>query len=164
MATGPAPDPLAELRDIHLPAPLEFWPPAAGWWLLAALALAGTIYGIYLLVRAWRSNAYRRQAVVELADIFANSNAEAQTQLANINELLKRVALSRFPREHVANLSGESWVAFLDQAMGGHEFTMGPGQILIDGPYAIHGANKENLARLEPVVRRWIQTHKVVTS
>ena len=31
------PDPLAELRDIHLPGPIEVWPPALGWWLVAIL-------------------------------------------------------------------------------------------------------------------------------
>ena len=29
------PDPLAQLRDIHLPEPVSWWPPALGWWLVA---------------------------------------------------------------------------------------------------------------------------------
>ena len=27
-------DPLAELRDIHLPPEIGWWPPAYGWWIL----------------------------------------------------------------------------------------------------------------------------------
>lgn len=34
-----SPDPLAQLRDIHLPEPIGWWPLAIGWYILIALAL-----------------------------------------------------------------------------------------------------------------------------
>ena len=30
-------DPLAQLRDIHLPEPILWWPLAPGWWVLIVL-------------------------------------------------------------------------------------------------------------------------------
>ena len=47
---------LAQLKDIHLPQAVHWWPPAPGWWLVALLVLALTIWlSRYLLAR------YRRQ-------------------------------------------------------------------------------------------------------
>jgi len=49
------------LRDIHLPAPLSWWPPAPGWWLLLTLLVAIALLGGYLLHR-YRRNALQRAA------------------------------------------------------------------------------------------------------
>jgi len=47
---------LEQLRDIHLPEAVHWWPPAPGWWIVAALLLALTIWlSRYLQAR------YRRQ-------------------------------------------------------------------------------------------------------
>jgi len=32
-------NPLVNLKDIHLPPPVSFWPPAPGWWILALLMI-----------------------------------------------------------------------------------------------------------------------------
>ena len=49
-------DPLAQLRDIHLPDTGGFWPPAPGWWLLALLSLTA----LALAVLWWRRHLRRR--------------------------------------------------------------------------------------------------------
>ena len=46
-----SPDPLSELRDIHLPDPVSWWPPAPGWWIAVGigfglLAAAGIGFGL----------------------------------------------------------------------------------------------------------------------
>ena len=56
-------DPLAQLRDIHQPGMIETWPPAPGWWLLAALAVAALTALIVRAFRHWRANRYRREAI-----------------------------------------------------------------------------------------------------
>ncbi len=39
-----AEDPLSQLRDIHLPEPVTFWPPAPGWWFILLLILIGLVF------------------------------------------------------------------------------------------------------------------------
>ncbi|HYN78294.1 MAG TPA: DUF4381 family protein, partial [Lamprocystis sp. (in: g-proteobacteria)] len=57
-----AADPLAGLRDWHLPAPVAWWPPAPGWWLVAGLVMVGVVVGW-----AWWQRRQRRRAAARIA-------------------------------------------------------------------------------------------------
>ena len=130
-------DPLAQLRDIHLPGPVESWPPAIGWWILLAIILLLVLAVFNWLYQRWRANRYRREALKELRQLHENyqQHGDDLLYLARFQTLLKRVALTRFSREDVASLTGESWVSFLDRTSHSQEFSMGKGQALIDGNY-----------------------------
>lgn len=129
------------LRDIHLPPPVSWWPPAPGWWLLALILplLLGAIWG---LLRWYRRGRLRRASRHALERLFAayREHGDDLRLLRELSTLLRRIVLSRFPRREVARLSGSAWLAFLDRMLdGSHQergFTEGPGKILADGPYA----------------------------
>ena len=42
------------LRDIHLPEPVGWWPPAIGWWLLPVCVLGLIVLLIWLIRRRMR--------------------------------------------------------------------------------------------------------------
>ena len=157
-----APDPLAELRDIHLPPAIDPWPPAPGWWLLGALGVLLLILACRYGYKVWKKGAYRREASSQLKQLFENYQHDQQAFLLNYNTLLKRVALSTYPREDVANLTGEAWVSFLDQTGNTHEFTMGPGQVLVDGQYAPLAA--VDVQHLHDLGQTWIKSHQRLAS
>ncbi len=170
MAANPAPqlldatqtDPLAELRDIHLPPAIDPWPPAPGWWILAGLAIALFAYGLYRLYKYWKSNAYRREAGRELDELLQQYQSEPRTYLLEYSTLLKRVALTKYPRTRVASLTGEAWVAFLDQTGATHEFSMGPGQALVEASYTPDAALQVDVASLHEIGKRWIKAHRPI--
>ena len=152
-------DPLAALRDIHLPVAPETWPPAIGWWLVLLATLLVFGYLISYLLKLWREKKYRREAAAHLATLVvewqqSNDNLRFLNQLQS---LLKQVALTRYGRDAVASLTGESWVSFLDRTGGTREFTMGDGQILIDGHYQSN-ANIDPV-RLTELCQLWIKNH-----
>ena len=112
-------DPLAALHSLREPGLINWWPPAPGWWLLGAVLLLILIAGSVALLRRYRANAYRRQALTRLQALqqaYAEDNNRYQ-YIARLNALLKSVALVAYPRREVAAISGDKWLAFLNSGI-----------------------------------------------
>ncbi len=128
------------LRDIHLPEPVSWWPPAPGWW-----ALLGLIILLFCSILAFRTIQRRRSvrvaALKALKEISANfaSDHDAQRLAKSLSILIRRICLSYFPRAEVAGLTGEPWLNFLDGCLDwgkvSDRFSEGTGRILITAPY-----------------------------
>ncbi len=141
------------LRDIHLPDPVGGWPPAPGWWLLliGVLALIASAVGLW---RFLRRKTTKKLALAELAAI-AGSDAAAREKVQALAILLRRTALSVYPREEVAGLVGTQWLEFLDRTLGGNGFSEGEGRLLIEGPY--RREMQGDLSALFELCRAWIK-------
>ena len=152
-------EPLAQLRDIHTPAIIEVWPPALGWWMIATFCFLLIAAALILLIRVWRANRYRREALSELNKFLViwNKNNDDYAYLRSLQSLLKRTALTTFPRKDVAGLTGEAWVHFLDQATNRNDFSIGEGEALIDGVYRADFSVDVN--SLNVVAKMWIRKH-----
>lgn len=116
-------DPLAGLRDIHLPEAVSIWPPAPGWWLLLVLVVAISV-GVWFWRRA-RRRSLRRAA---LAELFALETAHAgdadrEALARGLSALLRRLALRSFGARRVAALRGADWNRFLADTGGSPPFT-----------------------------------------
>lgn len=116
-------DPLSQLADIRLPEDIGLWPLAPGWWLLAVLAIALTVYALIILSRFLHKKRVVRYARGQLDRCLADREAASKTGIddnsANldyvnaVNAVLRRVALVHYPHEHVASLNGDRWLTFL---------------------------------------------------
>lgn len=149
------PDALNALRDIHMPAPVSWWPPAPGWWGLAVVFGVG----VGLAVWAWRRRAHnrmRRAALNELDTLTRRYSQDPASFVQAVSTLLRRCAVSRFSAVEVAGLVGEPWLEFLDRYGGNQEFTQGAGRVLLSGPYAPQP--DVDVQALTDITRRWI-TH-----
>ena len=155
-------DPLAQLRDLHLPQAVADWPPALGWWLLAGLVLFGLVWFMRALYRRYQSNAYRRFAQRELTAIVAEhaTTQDARRALSALQFLMKRVAMTAFNRAEVATLTGVAWTQFLDATNTTSQFSLGPGELLIDGPYeATQDHSSQELTALFSLCAEWLKNH-----
>lgn len=144
------------LRDIHLPDPLSWWPPAPGWWLLLTLLVAIALLGGYLLHR-YRRNALQRaaqQALHRIGEDYRQSG-DARVLAQQLSILLRRVSLSCYPRRQVAGLTGRAWLSLLDRCLPGEEFQRGAGRVLIDAPYSLD--SRVDGPALLQLCERWLR-------
>ena len=137
---NPAPtnplDPLAALRDIHAPADPGFWPPAPGWIALAGLVTVFGLAATVVAARRWRAGRFRREALASLRSLRDRHRKGAtDTEVAmELSALIRRVALARCPREEVAGLTGDRWLARLEATLPG--IGVSARVALLDAPYA----------------------------
>lgn len=140
-------DPTLVLRDIHTPAAPPLWPPAPGWWVLAALVLLGVLA---LAWRGWRRHR-RRRAVARLFDDALRDAGTPAARIAAMSILLRRAARRRDPASQA--LDGDAWIAFLDR--GSREPLFGDPDarlLLLEGGYR-READAAAVERLAPRVR-----------
>ena len=104
-----------DLRDIHLPDGVTWWPPGPGWWMLAlVLTLLATLLWWY-----WRRhrNPLKLASLQELSRLrAAHANGAAETcTVAQVSTLMRRIAISRLGRAQVAGITGDAWRGCLEE-------------------------------------------------
>lgn len=131
------PNPLDQLRDIHLPSEgISFWPLAPGWWLVLIALLLTAFLALFFWLRTRRRRGIVSQSLKAVADLEKNASLSAQEWLAEVSSLLRRVVISLYGRDRVAGLVGSDWMTFLDAQGKTTDFTQGAAKVLADQPYA----------------------------
>ncbi|MDN3616387.1 MAG: DUF4381 domain-containing protein [Vibrio gallaecicus] len=114
--------PTLDLSPLLLPEAPNWWPIQWGWWSLAAAIIFSIAMTIFIIRRNKKKQASKRAAL----RLFSLSSQTLTPSSAL--ELLRQAALSYYPRETIAPLSGKDWYAFLDEQLNQPLF--GPKQAL----------------------------------
>jgi hypothetical protein len=91
-----------------VPPPVSWWPPAPGWYVVGALAVALAVWSAWRGWERWRAAVYRRAALAELRRLErrAADGSQHAAALREVPALVKRTALAAYPLGTVASLSG----------------------------------------------------------
>lgn len=130
-------DPPLQLRDLHLPPEVGWWPPAPGWWFVTAILAVLAAWGSWRAWRSWRFNAPRRHALRQLGRFESEylDHRDVVRLGKQVSELLRRGMLAYAPRDEVAGLTGEAWLAWLDRDLPVPYFHTEGGRSLLSLPY-----------------------------
>lgn len=112
-----------ELGEIIEADPVKFSFETPGWYFLAIIFIIVLLLIMLKLIRNYRSNAYRRQALkkLEQLDTHHAENSE-EIHLTRVLTVLKWVAIQAYGRKKVATLHGKSWLKFLDSKIDANPF------------------------------------------
>jgi type II secretory pathway pseudopilin PulG len=114
-----------ELRDIHLPAEPGIWPLAIGWWLMILVSLI-VIYFVYKFIQ--KQNKKRQlvnlmqQQLQSIQDEYKQHQDKHKLAIA-ISELLKRFVRHILGDNNATALTGDKWIAYLNDQVDGNTFT-----------------------------------------
>ncbi|MCD6429950.1 MAG: DUF4381 domain-containing protein [Deltaproteobacteria bacterium] len=162
-------NPLAALKDIHLPLAPSWWPPAPGWWIVSLLLLTLISFALY----KWRQRQLRQRPIkLALAEFYQldlnTDDPEQQRQiLQDLSALIRRFCIVFFPQQPIAGLCGQAWLGFLKQEFSGKikgkekQFTDQELLPLIEDAYS--PTNDTDLVSLGQIVEQWFLGQKKKT-
>ena len=158
---------LTGIQEIILPEPISYVPHTIGWKiLLVAMVIAAIVFG-YDRYRHWQTNRYRTFALQRLAEIeqAVQVPETRRRSLTDLPVLVKQTALQAFPRDEIAQLSGNQWLGFLDRSCETQEFTQGIGQLLPQLAYqstsTLANLPEQRISSLIELIRQWITNHQI---
>lgn len=145
---------LAQMKDIVLPPEVPAWPPAPWVWAVALLLVLILAMAIWF----WRKRRAARQAWLQPRDealSLLGSLSPATEQFAlELSALLKRAALSYFPRAEVASLTGAAWTDFLNQRLPSN--AQGNFSLLQRSAYQPAPMAKADAEALKALAEQWL--------
>ena len=124
------------LRDIHLPDAISWWPPAIGWWILLALIIIAFVF-IPKLYRRMTYTPLNKVAHITFQNIvtdYKNNNDESAFVIET-SKFLRQIVMSYCGREEIAQLTGDKWIQTLNSITEQDYFSSEIKQTLLNAPY-----------------------------
>lgn len=147
---------LSDLKDIHEPQAIGWWPPAIGWWILA-IAIPLLIFLLVWIYKRFTRKTAIKTATKILAELKQDTKRDNLALVCELSVLVRRVAISVSARSQVAGLTGRQWLEFLDSSVKDAPFSKGIGQLLADAPYRKSPVTEQELSQLFGLCEGWLK-------
>jgi hypothetical protein len=157
-----------QLRDIQVQMGQPWWPPAPGWWLLAATFVCiGLLlwrydprWRLYVPLPIVTLGTWRWEAAQALRRLRARlDKAPVKPIATEFSELLRRIAMARHGRTACAGLHGEDWLAWLTEHDPKDFDWRRDARPLLTAPYAQPAAantQREAIQRMLAAAMEWV--------
>jgi len=144
------------------PDPIKFSWGAPGWYVLGIVLLLLIFVVMVMVYRHYQKNKYRRTALSWLESRESTMLAHQPSQVVyDAAMLMKRIAISRYGRSHVAAVREQEWITFLNKVCKSQLFSPGDAEWLNRTLYAAGDAVKESETKtFVDKTKKWIKNHR----
>ena len=107
---------LEQLKDVHLPPPISWWPPAPGWWLVAVLILVSLLGLGRYLIRRHRAQLFSRQAGQQVRLLWADYelNGDSAALVKSLLTVARQTLKSHPGQMHLATAPSSELLALIN--------------------------------------------------
>ena len=143
-----------------MPATINWWPPAIGWWLLSVIFAAMLAFFLNRLIKNYRRNLYRRQALMALKTLEEDQAQNQNIKLVAVLEILKKTCASANKSSNINSKSIKGFLSILRKESKDRLFLEIPENIELI-LYASHKVNIDPiwLGNFFKDSKKWISSH-----
>jgi uncharacterized protein DUF4381 len=144
------------------PDPVKFTWGAPGWYVLGIAFLLLICIVIILVYRKYQKNRYRRAALSWLEEREGTMLAHQPRQVIyDAAMLMKRIAITRYGRSHVASVREQEWITFLNKVCESQLFSAGDAKWLNRTLYVSGNSLRESeIKSFIDKTKKWIKNHR----
>ncbi len=152
-----------QLGKLIEPKPVPFTFTTPGWYVVAGLIVLLLAGLVWLLIKQYQLNRYRKHALLLLADTEKKYTDQKAFDLLvyEVDLLIKRIAMSRYGRQNVSGLRDGQWTEFINRTWREKSFDAQDEVLLNQTIYQTKQEVTANEAQaFTQKTRRWIKKHK----
>ncbi len=151
---------LKEFVETQAPESVSWFPQTIAWKILFVCFLVWSARKVWLKVKAYKANAYRREALSWLANLPEFNSTKPDSQYRQLPALIKTTALFYFQRKEVNNIHFSDWDTWLDSHCTKTDFTHKCPQLLTHISYREHiSIGQQDMHTLVEQIKIWIIHH-----
>lgn len=151
------------IRDIHLPNDVSYWPPALGWWLLAGIFLLLLMITVIKLLRHQRNNRYRRIARQALDKALSEWHVDNDSAryVRRANALMRRCLHHALGSETLTSTATSDWVSTLNRITKATLSSAAETALTVQ---CYQRSPNIDVAMIHPELVRWVTSHQAPKS
>ncbi|GAA4357464.1 DUF4381 domain-containing protein [Kangiella marina] len=122
---------LEQLRDIHTPETVSWWPLAIGWWVVIGLVV---LILVLLLIKTLIKKHHYRYVRFATSELKSLANSDEPRWLAKCHNIMRRLCLCYGDEALVSSLSQAEWLRLL-QSTNQQQLSQDTLDAVVDLPY-----------------------------